>query len=374
MNASERVVARAIAEQARVWLITNRERELSEEQRGDFLAWLRASPMHVREYLVIAELATEMRSVADTVETTTEELVAMARNDQDDNVTSMAAWQSELDEWPDTAALQPRARARKAPRFTAIAASIGALAIAALSWWSLTQLSMHKEYLTVHGEQRIVQLEDGSVLHLNSDSMVLVDYSKTERSVSMARGQALFKVAKDKSRPFRVRAGATDVVAVGTEFDVRRLSDDVLVTVVEGAVALSKVPDFNLAGGVPPPAPLQLGAGQQARVVRGLLPTTRAAVDVRIVDVRPAVAWVQQKIVFESQTLQSVVSEFNRYGTTQLVIEDAEAAKLRISGIFNAYDLESFVLYLETLRGLEVHRDLNLIRISLARNKHGETM
>jgi transmembrane sensor len=109
-------------------------------------------------------------------------------------------------------------------------------------------------------------------------------------------------------------------------------------------------------------------------VVRGLLPTTRAAVDVRIVDVRPAVAWVQQKIVFESQTLQSVVSEFNRYGTTQLVIEDAEAAKLRISGIFNAYDLESFVLYLETLRGLEVHRDLNLIRISLARNKHGETM
>ena len=56
------------------------------------------------------------------------------------------------------------------------------------------------------------------------------------------------------------------------------------------------------------------------------------------------------------------------------MIEDAEAARLRISGIFNAYDLESFVLYLETLQSLKVQRDLNRIRISLARSEHEETM
>ena len=372
MKASERVVARAIAAQARVWLITNRERELSDEQRGEFLAWLRASPMHVREYLVIAELAAEFRSVASTLDTDTEDLIAMAHEDQDDNVTFMTASPPSPDEWPEEKPQQPEVR--KAVRFTAIAASMAALAIAVLSWWILAQRPVHKEYRTVHGEQRVVQLEDGSMLHINSDSVVSVDYSQAERSVSMARGQVLFKVAKDEARPFRVRAGATDVVAVGTEFDVRRMSEDVLVTVVEGSVKVTRLTELDRIANMAPPAPLRLDAGQQARVVRGLLPNAQTAVDVRMLDVRPAIAWIQQKIVFESQTLQSVASEFNRYGTTQLVIEDAEAANLRISGVFNTYDLESFVLYLETLQELKVRRDPNRILISLARNEHGETM
>jgi transmembrane sensor len=77
---------------------------------------------------------------------------------------------------------------------------------------------------------------------------------------------------------------------------------------------------------------------------------------------------VVQKIMFEHETLQNVAAEFNRYGSTQLIIEDAQIATLRISGIFHAYDLESFVLYLESLRGLQVQRDVDRIRISLARN------
>jgi transmembrane sensor len=251
---------------------------------------------------------------------------------------------------------------------------VGALAIAVLSGWMLAQRPMHKEYRTVHGEQRVVQLEDGSMLHINSDSIVAVDYTQSERSVSMARGQVLFKVARDEVRPFRVRAGATDVVAVGTEFDVRRLSEDVLVTVVEGSVRVMQATDLDRIPDLTPPAPLQLDAGQQARVLRGVVPDAHTAVDVRRLDVRPAIAWIQQKIVFESQTLQSVASEFNRYGTTQLVIEDAEAANLRISGVFNTYDLESFVLYLETLQELKVRRDPDRILISLAHREHGETM
>lgn len=372
MKASERVVARVIAAQARVWLITNRERELSEEQRGEFLAWLRTSPMHVREYLVLAELAAEMRSVASTLDADTDELVALAQADPEDNVTFMTAAPAAFDEWPDSS--PPRPNNRKALRLTAIAASVGALAIAVLSGWILAQRPMHKEYRTVHGEQRVVQLEDGSMLHINSDSIVSVDYTQAERSVSMARGQVLFKVARDEVRPFRVRAGATDVVAVGTEFDVRRLSEDVLVTVVEGSVRLMQATDLDRIADLTPPAPLQLDAGQQARVLRGLVPDAHTAVDVRMLDVRPAIAWIQQKIVFESQTLQSVASEFNRYGTTQLVIEDAEAANLRISGVFNTYDLESFVLYLQSLQELEVRRDTDRILISLAHREHGETM
>jgi transmembrane sensor len=203
------------------------------------------------------------------------------------------------------------------------------------------------------------------VLHINSDSLVRVDFSGAERRVFMDRGQALFKVAKDKARPFRVRAGSTEVVALGTEFDVRRSDDNVLVTVVEGQVAVAELASpqtQTLAAAMP----VRLAAGQQARVVSGAAPTVRLAVDVR-----PAVAWVQQQILFERETLQDVIAEFNRYGTTQMVIQDSEIASLRISGTFNAYDLDSFVLYLENLNGLAVQRDADRIRISLTRHNDG---
>lgn len=378
MNATERLVTRAIAEQARAWLIANREPSLSTEHQSEFLAWLRASPVHVREYLAVAKAAVELRAAADAIDTPTQELIAQARNEPDENVARIVTLHAGDDESAATEQAPNSARKRTAPRVMALAASFGALAVASFTWWNISQPPKSKEYHTQHGEQRVVRFEDGSVVHINSDSIVLVEYTKGERHVSIERGQAMFRVAKDKTRPFRVSVGSTHVVAVGTEFDVRRLSEDVLVTVVEGKVAVSSASKFDPASSAKPSQPLQLAAGQQARVAQASViksprPATRQA-DVRSVDVRPAVAWVEQKIMFERQTLQSVVSEFNRYGPTQLVIEDSEAAELTISGIFNAYDLESFVLYLQTINGLQVHQGPNLIRISLARNTDGETM
>jgi transmembrane sensor len=372
MKASERVVTRVIEEQARAWLISNREQNLSAEPRAEFLAWLRASPMHVCAYLAIAKMAAELQSVAEALDTPTEQLIAMARDDHDDNVAAMLPWESELDEGARSDSPPPRDKNCKSRWPLAIAASVAFLAVSVISWWVLAQQFAPKEYLTEHGEQRVVRLEDGSVLHINSDSTVRVGYTGQQRSVSMERGQALFRVAKDETRPFRVRVGSTEVVAVGTEFDVRWVNDDVVVTVVEGSVALSKVPE-TIAVDLVPPAPLQLEAGQQALVVAGVSPAVHKAFEVRVVDVKPAIAWVQQQIMFEDQTLQKVVFEFNRYASLQIVIEDEQAAGLRISGVFNAYDLESFVLYLETLQSLEVRREFDRIRISLARDKDGTT-
>ena len=373
MKASERVATRLIVEQAQAWLITNRDYGVSAEQRREFLAWQRASPTHLREYLALAKLEIDLRAVMHSIDVPVEDLIAAARSEPDDNVVAFASRASARDSRTDTK-FGPRAAVCMERRITMLAAAVGILAVAVLGCWIVTQLPLHTVYRTAHGEQRIVCLEDGSVLHVNSDSIVLVDYTKAERGIVMEHGQALFKVANDKTRPFRVRVGAMEVVAIGTQFDVRRLVDDVLVTVVEGSVAVAKIDGSSSADVTPTLAPLPLAAGQQARVVNGPLPTGHKAIDVRVVDVRPAVAWVQQRIIFEQETLRNVAAEFNRYGTTQLRIQGAQIAMLRISGIFNAYDLDSFVLYLESLKGLEVHRDLDRIRISAARSNDGETM
>jgi len=369
MNASERAVTQAIAQQAQAWFITNRENLLSTEQQYEFLAWLQSSPMHVREYLAYAKLAVDLRAVTRSIDAPLHELVAAAHSEPDDTVVAFAGRVSTEESWtdPEFRSRPPRLR-RSRGRILAAVASV--VSIALLGWWMSTQLMLQEIYLTGHGEQRIVRLDDGSVLHINSDSRVRVDYSAAQREIVMEQGQALFRVAKDDVRAFRVRAGGTEVVAVGTEFDVRRLRDEVLVTVVEGSVAVLKVMGSKLGStdAATTPAPLQLAAGQQARVVNDLLPTVRRTIDVRAVDVRPAVAWVEQKIMFDRETLQNVAAEFNRYGATQLSIEDGQIAMLRISGVFNAYDLDSFVLYLQSLKGLKVHRDAHWIRISLDRD------
>jgi len=369
MKASERVVTRVIEEQARAWLIANREPGFSPESRAEFLSWLHASPMHVCAYLTIAKVAGELQSVSQGFDTPTELLIEMARGEEDDNVAAMVPWESEIAEHTRAKASPPRDHGK--PRWPlALAASLAGVALTVMTWWFLAQGTTPREYLTEHGEQRVVRLDDGSVLHLNSDSDVNVIYSKAARDIVMKRGQALFKVTEDKARPFRVRAGDAQVVAVGTDFDVRRLGDGVLVTVVQGSVAVTKfaVAESDESGTAQNPISQQLAAGEQARVADGPLSIASKAIAVQAVDVRPAIAWAEQKIMFDQEPLQNVAAEFNRYGSTQLIIENAQIGTLRISGIFHAYDLESFVLYLETLRGLQVQRDMDRIRISLARN------
>ena len=362
MNESQRAEARA-------WFITNREHELPAERRREFLAWLQESPAHVRAYLTYSKLAVDLRDVMRSIDVPLAELVEAARNDTDENVIPFAGRASAQNSWSDEE-FRPRAIVRETRRMPLLAAALGTIVVALVSWWLVLQMPMHQDYSTVHGEQRIVPLADGSVLHINSDSSVRVFYSKTRRDIVMKYGQALFKVAEDEARPFRVRVGDTQVVAVGTEFDVHCVGDAVVVTVLQGSVAVTKVATAapSESGAEQNLMPLQLAAGQQARVADGSLSIPPRAVAVRAVDVRPAVAWVEQKIMFEQETLQNVAAEFNRYGTTQLIVEDAKIATLRISGFFNAYDLESFVLYLESLRGLQVQRDTDRIRISLARN------
>jgi len=368
MNASQREAARA-------WFIANREHDLSAEQRREFLAWLQESPVHVREYLAYSKLAVDLRDVMRSIDVPLMELVETARNDTDENIIPFTGRASKQDSWSDEA-FRPNTVVRGARPIRLVAAVLGALVVGSMSWWLIRQVAMQEDYHTVHGEQRIVPLADGSVLHINSDSSVRVAYTKDRRDIVMKYGQALFKVAEDPSRPFRVRVGNTRVVAVGTEFDVHRAGDAVVITVVQGSVAVTKVATTasNDSGSARNPQSLQLGAGQQARVAEESMSIPPQIVAVRAVDVRPAVAWVEQKIMFEQETLQNVATEFNRYGSTQLIVEDAQIAKLRISGFFNAYDLESFVLYLESLRGLQVQRDPDRIRISLARNNDQDSL
>lgn len=101
-----------------------------------------------------------------------------------------------------------------------------------------SNLSHSGLYVTSIGEQTSVELADGSVVQLNTNSQVNVKYDQRTRNVKLLHGEAYFKVSPDTQRPFSVYAGKGRVEAIGTEFSVRLIENDIDVTVAEGRVML----------------------------------------------------------------------------------------------------------------------------------------
>ena len=88
------------------------------------------------------------------------------------------------------------------------------------------------------GEQKNITLADGSKLHLNTDSIVTVDFTENARNIVLLRGEAHFDVAHDTSRPFTVTAGNNTVTAVGTAFNMQYVDDQAFDLVVQTTFAL----------------------------------------------------------------------------------------------------------------------------------------
>src|SRR5882757_6092785 len=97
-------------------------------------------------------------------------------------------------------------------------------------------LSGSHRYGTGVGEIRQVPLSDGSVVAINTQSTLEVAMHPDMREITLARGEAWFRVAHDKRRPFIVSAGRIRVRAVGTAFSVRRHDDGADVQVTEGVI------------------------------------------------------------------------------------------------------------------------------------------
>lgn len=301
-----------IIDEAAEWFVTLRDDGGDPAQRARFAEWLLKSPDHVHAYLQLTSIWAESASV-DLPLLDAKTLIARARNDS--NVVEFE--RPALVEAPAAAVEETRhARGYWA------AASVVAVAILGLLIWTISRPTI---YSTGIGEQRSIALSDGSRIELNSRSRLQVRFSKNERAVDLLEGQGLFTVASDPQRPFIVRSGDTHVRAVGTQFDVYRMSTGTVVTVVEGRVEIEMA---------------QLAAGEQAIVAAHEM--TRAEKP----NIEAATAWTHRQLVFDAATLGTVAAEFNRYNFRRLVIRDAELQAFPISGVFSSSDPSSLVQFL----------------------------
>lgn len=226
------------------------------------------------------------------------------------------------------------------------------------------------QYQTAVGKQRAVALPDGSTVQLNTNSHIEIDFSAERRGVTLVRGEALFEVVKDPVRPFEVYAGAGTVRAVGTTFTVFLMDEAVEVVVTEGRVELDS---GSAASGRPRPSveaepsvkPI-LEVGQRAVFERA----RPAAVEVAQLDsarVEARLAWRHGVLAFESESLENVVREMERYTTMRLIIADPALRKKRIGGLFRAGDTQAMLEALERGFGIEAQMGEDNIVYLMAR-------
>lgn len=324
-----------LAVEAAEWVA--REAHTNPAEREEFNQWLSQSPAHVKEFLL-----------ASSWNNTLPHDLAECRIDTD----RLLSGSNVIHVQGRTA---PIVRSRfHGSRWSRIALiGFGAAAAAAVA---LVTLPFVRDfwpanvYATSVGEQRTVALPDGSIIAMNTQSRIRVDYSALARTVYLTAGQAMFDVSNDAERPFRVNVdGGAVVQAIGTKFDIRRTADSTTVAVIEGRVQITPASEKSLSAMA---ERTRLAAGEAVSISdRGGM-TPPATIDFAEIS-----AWQQRRLVFRDDTLRDIVDEFHRYNRTKIRIEGEELARRRYSGVWDADRPEILLTYLSSHGNVRIDRE-----------------
>jgi transmembrane sensor len=316
--------ADAIAEEAADWVVRLSSNDASADEQLEFVGWLKRSPLHLSAYLGVERTWAALGKI----DVSRRIDVTALLTEPDSNVRQLGA-----------ASLRSHAPARRHTVIRALAAC-ALLACAGLIWF---QLQLANRYTTGIGEQRTLRLSDGSTVVLNTDTAVRVSFTDALREVRLLHGEALFNVAKNRSRPFRVRSHDVIAQAVGTSFVVRSKSSDTVVTVIEGEVAVADYEQMQIAAPTIVPAlAVHVTAGTRADVSGD-----RQVRTARVANPAAVTSWRSGRLIFDGERLADVVAEFNRYNQVQLVLEASQLSDERISGVFDADQPLALARFLE---------------------------
>jgi len=312
-----------IEEEAAAWVWRLDDEEVSPQQRREFEQWLRRDPRHRRAF-------EELGGVWNALD-------ELAEAKRDEKVATFVAEEQRL--YATAPAKRKRGGLRRFIPW-AIAASL-AVGLGMLSW--LQRGNEAQTLATAVGQQRSARLADGSVVQLNTNTILETHFDGKARAIHLRKGEASFKVTKDAERPFLVYAGGMVVRAVGTEFNVRmRDSLDIEVIVAEGTVAveaqLEPEPALQPMAAVMP-EPRELTTGQRFETVTPAEPVARITPEA----ISDTLAWREGAVVFNGEPLVQAIAELNRYTDVRLVVADPAIHDLRVGGRFRAGDVDGFL-------------------------------
>lgn len=288
----------AIKREATDWWVRLDGGELDQKQQQLFQDWLSKNPAHARAFADVSQLWGELDAIKS--------LLAIPVTPKQQSAINKTSWIQTL--------FRP-----------GIVRWSTALAICCMLFWlSPFGLLFRADFHTSIGEMRTLQLSDGSTVMLNSDSALAVSMAPNARQISLLKGEALFRVSPDKSRPFSVHAGDGSVTALGTAFNIRLRDGSTEVTVTEHSVAVNLDKGFQTTR-------LEEGQSLSYDQRHGISAAQTA-------DTSAITAWQRGKLVFQDKPLGEVIAELNRYHRGHLMISDNRIAERRVNGVFHIND------------------------------------
>lgn len=336
------------------WLVRLRQPDLSLSDTLSWQRWMDQDPRHRQAFRDLEEVWEKVGAVPAPPRPDPQAL----REDSYDGSLSVSVWTTR-----DRSAF----RAWRRPVWWAAAAiillTLGGIGLGSLLIPpALTALPKGRIFETAVGQNATVGLSDGSEVQLGGRTRISVSLGPHLREVDLLTGEAFFVVAKDRARPFKVRAGSATVTAVGTEFNVRRSDDRVTVSVLEGRVLVQPMapllPIAWLSTSHAVGSAEALSSGQRSTVTRRGTESTQA-----VGDASSAVAWQHGRLAFEAEPLRYVVQDVNRYAHKPIVIADERTGDLRVTGTVAETNIMGWVGSLEAAFGL--HADIQADQIIL---------
>ncbi|MGB1352219.1 MAG: FecR family protein [Luminiphilus sp.] len=205
-------------------------------------------------------------------------------------------------------------------------------------------------YDTAIGDHATFELSDGSIISLNTNSHVRVNYTASERLLMLDRGEVHVKVAHDSDRPLSVAVGNKVVRAVGTEFNVEITQDASIELVVTDGVVMVGVLDASDEGAssdtpkLLPQSSTIVGAGEQVLIsANGQNTDSIKPESIERDEIAVKLSWREGNLIFRGESLEEAVYEVGRYTAVEFVFLDEETREVRVAGLFKAGDVEGLL-------------------------------
>lgn len=302
----------AIVEQAIQWQVRLRFNQADEQTQRTFEHWLQQRPEHVLAWQRVETLGDELTGVP----------AQLARQTLDGTHHGL--------------------RRRESLKLLGILATVGTAAWLGRDYTPVPAMLAQQRSST--GEQRRFQLDDGSLIQLNSDSAVDSDFDAQRRLLILRRGEIIVNVGADQhspqARPFWVQSRDGIMRAHSSRFLARELDDGTLVAAKEGSVTVF-------------PGSSQTSSSRSVQAGHQLLFTSNGVQMFRDKGL-DLWSWGDGVISARNMRLSDFIGELSRYRPGVLRCAE-EVADRRVSGTFQLADNDQVLALIA--QSLHLHID-----------------
>ena len=222
--------------------------------------------------------------------------------------------------------------------------------------------------VTKNGNRTKIILPDGSQVWLNAGSNLDYNnsvFNKDLREVTL-NGEAYFDVTKNADKPFIIHTKKMDVKVIGTAFNVRSYNDEKTAeaSLIRGSIEVTLKDGKNQKLILMPSQKISVAnnvietpvekPGKKPIVKNDVSSVPQFTVDELKLspkyDIIPEIAWTQNKLFFEDESLENIVLMMERWFGKKVMIADEALKNVRYTGNFENETMEEVLSYLKLSR------------------------